>query len=89
MANILINTYHEPVKLLIDGDVLLSAEGTTQGDPLAMPMYALATIPLIKGCTMESTTPGMQMMMLGLGGYHKFESGGMISVILALGIATL
>ncbi len=49
LATPLINTYRAPTDLFMDGDVLLS-EGpleTTQGDPLAMPMYALATIPLI------------------------------------------
>ena len=41
LATILINTYRVPTELFVEG-------GTTQGDPLAMPMYALATIPLIK-----------------------------------------
>ena len=45
-APILINTYRSAAALYIVGDTLLSEEGTTQGDPLAMPMYALATLPL-------------------------------------------
>ena len=36
------------IGLFISGDVLLSKEGTTQGDPLAMPFYALATITLLQ-----------------------------------------
>ena len=48
LATILINTYRAPTELFVDGDSFFSQEGTTQGDPLAMPMYALATIPLIK-----------------------------------------
>ena len=48
LATILINSYRAPTELFVDVDVLYSSEGTTQGDPLAMPMYALATIPLIK-----------------------------------------
>ena len=48
IATILINSYRSPSDLLVDGDVILSQEGTTQGDPLAMPMYGLATIPIIR-----------------------------------------
>ena len=48
LATVLINTYRAPSELYVNGDALLSCEGTTQGDPLAMPMYALATIPLIR-----------------------------------------
>ncbi len=47
IATILINTYRNPTDLFAGGDILLSREGTTQGDPLAMPMYGLATMPII------------------------------------------
>ncbi len=48
LATVLINTYRAPTELFVDGDVLYSREGTTQGDPLAMPMYALAIMPLVR-----------------------------------------
>ena len=47
-ARILINTYREDSKLYIDGNYLLSQEDTTQGDPLAMTMYAQGVVPLIQ-----------------------------------------
>lgn len=46
--NILCNCYRSPSDLFVDGSRIYSEEGTTQGDPLAMPMYALATVPLIR-----------------------------------------
>ena len=46
-STIIVNTYHHPAALYVDGSVLYSNEGTTQRDPLAMPFYALATLPLI------------------------------------------
>ena len=47
LATVLINTYREATELFVGGSTLFSEEGITQGDPLAMPMYAVATIPLI------------------------------------------
>ena len=47
LSRIIINTYREDPQLFIDGSTLYSKEGTTQGDPLAMAMYAIAITPLI------------------------------------------
>ena len=44
----LLNTYRGNAELSIDGETILSEEDTTQGDPLAMAFYALATVPLSK-----------------------------------------
>lgn len=41
LSTILINIYRAPTELLVDGDVIVSQEGTTHGDPLSMPTYAL------------------------------------------------
>ena len=47
LAPMLTNMYWTHSMLLIDGNHILSQEGTTQGDPLAMAMYAIGTLPLI------------------------------------------
>ena len=47
LSKSIINTYREDSQLFIDGSTLYSQEGTTQGDPLAMAMYAIAITPLI------------------------------------------
>ena len=48
LSPILINTYRAPVRMIVVGSgEISSTEGTTQGDPLAMAMHALAVVPLI------------------------------------------
>ena len=47
MGPVLINTYRSSSWLFVDGQCMLSREGTTQGDPHAMAMYAIAAQPLI------------------------------------------
>ena len=49
LAHILINCYREPVQMhLSSGEIIWSKEGTTQGDPLGMTMYALGMAPPIQ-----------------------------------------
>ena len=49
IATILINTYRQPSHLFLPGGrEILSQEGITQGDPLAMQFYAFATCFLIQ-----------------------------------------
>ncbi len=48
LAPILINTYRTSGTLFVNGTTIQSREGTTQGDPLGMVMYAIGTLPLIK-----------------------------------------
>ena len=47
VALALVNCYRSDARLFVGGEVILSSEGTTQGDPLAMANFAIATIPLI------------------------------------------
>ena len=58
LATYLHNTYDLPSKLLIansGGEEILSREGTTQGDNLAMAFYACSVIPMIKRSRTQST----------------------------------
>lgn len=57
----LMNCYQSPVRLFVSGGCeILSKEGTTQGDPLGMAMFALSMVPLIKKL-MEKCESAMQI----------------------------
>lgn len=48
LARTVVNCYAQPARLFVaGGGELASSEGTTQGDPLSMAFYALATVPLL------------------------------------------
>ena len=86
LSKILINTYREDVRLFIDGETLLSQEGTTQGDPLAMAMYATAVNPLMH--RLKQNKSGLQTMPLLGESSTTCENGGIVSSILAQSMST-
>ena len=77
LAKVLINTYGVDTNLYINGETIVSQEGTTQGDPLAMAMYAISTCPLIHRL-MTSSKYGSQMMLLQLEISVHCDAGGTI-----------
>ena len=89
LSTILINLYREATELFVDGITLSSVEGTTQGDSLALPMYALATVPLISHLGESSNVIkfGTPMMPPLQETSLPFGLGGTISPLLALPLA--
>ena len=84
LATVMINTYREATDLFVDGSNLYSVEGTTQGDPLAMPFYAMATIPLINKLGENSTTKQVWYADDASARYLTFVLGGRNYPILVL-----
>jgi len=71
----------------VDGDVLHSSEGTTQGDPLAMPMYTIETILLIQALQGDVKHVWYTDDASATGGSPSSASGGghYVTLVLALG----
>ena len=67
------NFYRSSAELFVGGETIFSSEGTTQGDPLSMAIYALATIPLINQAqaAAEDVTQCWFAVDAGAGGFLK------------------
>ena len=67
-APCVINHYRGSAKLFVGGETVLSLEGTTQGDPLSMAIYALGTLPLIRRADTAKCTQSWFADDAGAGG---------------------
>ena len=56
LAAYAINTYRQATRLFVGGESIMSSEGTTQGDPIAMPLYTTAVLPLLRSVATEGVT---------------------------------
>ena len=62
-STILINTYRQPARLFLSGGgEILSEEGTTQGDTLAMAFYGIGTKPIL--VTLKNQVPEVKQVWL-------------------------
>ena len=68
LAPVVINTYRQLANLHVGSETILSNEGTAQGDPIAMVMYAVAIIPLLKSVAIEGATQAWYADDGGAGG---------------------
>lgn len=76
IAPAIVNTYRSNAQLFVDGETICSEEGTTQGDSVAMAMYAIATVPLIH---QRDASSSVRQVMQQLGGSSgRSRNGGSI-----------
>ena len=94
LGTVLTNTYRSEPKLFIGGECIPSREGTTQGDPLAMAMYAMATLPLIQSLHREAeveqiwfaddSAAGGNVNVLRIGGIGLFRKAQLSDIMSTL-----
>ena len=68
LAPTVINSYRQPARLFVGGECIMSSEGTTQGDPIAMPMYAIGVVPLLQSIATEGAVQAWFADESGAGG---------------------
>ena len=59
LGPVVVNTYRSNIHLFVGDETILSVEGTTQGDPLAMAIYAIAIMPLVRRTSSEGLKANM------------------------------
>jgi hypothetical protein len=78
IATYIINCYIKPARLFVSGGVEISSkEGTTQGDPVAMGMYALGMMPLLTTVLQNDTNDITQVAfaddLTGIGTLNRLK----------------